>query len=146
MAWITVGYKTREIASFVPVKQPMSSFARNTYLTGDISNTFLLFLLFSPHFFIFLFFIYIILFRVTSNFDEVFYPLFWRYAPSMAQCNYEKRFYTLFHGWKSINRLKLSRDILYWIALRYIRYSISWILCKKTIIYLSSLFSIGKIR
>lgn len=57
MAWITVGYKTREIASFVPVKQPMTSFARNIYLERDISNNFLLFLPFSP---LFLFFIYII--------------------------------------------------------------------------------------
>lgn len=71
MAWITVGYKTREIASFVPVNQPMSSFARNTYLTGDISNTFLLFLLFSPHF-LYIIFIFHLHYFISRNIE------FWR--------------------------------------------------------------------
>lgn len=64
MAWITVGYKTREIASFVPVKQPMSSFAKNTYLAGDIQysifsyfsffflHTFYIIFIFHLHYFI----------------------------------------------------------------------------------------------
>lgn len=59
------------------------------------------------------FFSFTLLFHVTSNYNEVFYPILTRRE---CCCSYEKRFYTLLYSWKSINRLKLSRDILYWIA------------------------------
>lgn len=136
MAWITVSYKTREIASFVPVKRPMSSFPRNTYFAADTFSFLFSFLYIKSEFF----FSFTLLFHVTSNYNEVFYPILTRREYC---CSYEKRFYTLLYSWKSINRLKLSRDILYWIS-RHIRYTIFWISCRKTIIHLSSLFSIGK--
>lgn len=56
MAWITVSYKTREIASFVPVKRPMSSFPRNTYFAADTFSFLFSFLYIKSEFF----FIYII--------------------------------------------------------------------------------------
>lgn len=70
------------------------------------------------------FFSFTLFFHETSNYNEVFYPILTRRE---CCCSYEKRFYTLLYSWKSINRLKLSRDILYWIASYQIYYFLDFI-------------------
>lgn len=112
--------ETREIASFVPVKQPMSTFARNLSRRRYIqyfSTSFLF-----PHFsFYFSFTLFPRNIEFRRGLSSDFARECWRDAVTRSD------FITLLHGWKSINRLKLSRDILDWITLGHIGYSISWI-------------------